>query len=60
MMVHNWLLGPAPRAARFGAPMTNADPYGVDLQHALYLCYELHYRGFAAQRAGQVNPSEGG
>jgi hypothetical protein len=40
--------------------MTNADPYGVDLQHALYLCYELHYRGFAAQRAGQVNPSEGG
>ncbi|MFI0720780.1 iron-containing redox enzyme family protein [Streptomyces sp. NPDC021224] len=24
-----------------------ADPYGEDLQLALYLCYELHYRGFA-------------
>ncbi|MFD9094541.1 iron-containing redox enzyme family protein [Streptomyces collinus] len=24
-----------------------ADPYGDDLQLALYLCYELHYRGFA-------------
>ncbi|MGW8670281.1 iron-containing redox enzyme family protein [Streptomyces niveus] len=23
-----------------------ADPYGEDLQLALYLCYELHYRGF--------------
>ncbi|SDM06321.1 iron-containing redox enzyme family protein [Streptomyces wuyuanensis] len=26
---------------------TMADPYGDDLQLALYLCYELHYRGFA-------------
>ncbi|AZM49639.1 hypothetical protein DMB38_31135 [Streptomyces sp. WAC 06738] len=24
-----------------------SDPYGDDLQLALYLCYELHYRGFA-------------
>ncbi len=24
-----------------------ADPYGEDLQLALYACYELHYRGFA-------------
>jgi len=24
-----------------------ADPYGEDLQLALYTCYELHYRGFA-------------
>ncbi|MFC9280828.1 iron-containing redox enzyme family protein [Streptomyces collinus] len=24
-----------------------AEPYGDDLQLALYLCYELHYRGFA-------------
>ena len=24
-----------------------ADPYGLDLQLALYTCYELHYRGFA-------------
>lgn len=26
----------------------SADPYGDDLQLALYCCYELHYRGFAA------------
>jgi hypothetical protein len=25
----------------------HADPYGEDLQLALYCCYELHYRGFA-------------
>ena len=24
-----------------------SDPYGLDLQLALYVCYELHYRGFA-------------
>jgi hypothetical protein len=24
-----------------------ADPYGLDVQVALYACYELHYRGFA-------------
>ncbi|TQK42670.1 heme oxygenase-like protein [Streptomyces sp. SLBN-118] len=28
------------------------DPYGDDLQLALYVCYELHYRGFAG-----VSPS---
>ncbi|MGV9455517.1 iron-containing redox enzyme family protein [Streptomyces sp. NPDC003635] len=27
--------------------LAGADPYGDDLQLALYLCYELHYRGFA-------------
>ena len=27
-------------------PMCEADPYGLDLQLALYICYELHYRGF--------------
>ena len=27
--------------------VTRAEPYGDDLQLALYLCYELHYRGFA-------------
>ncbi|MFC3687612.1 iron-containing redox enzyme family protein [Aquipuribacter hungaricus] len=27
--------------------VTGADPYGEDLQLALYLSYELHYRGFA-------------
>jgi hypothetical protein len=32
-------------------PIREADPYGLDLQLALYVCYELHYRGFAG-----VNP----
>ena len=27
--------------------LDRADPYGDDLQLALYCCYELHYRGFA-------------
>ncbi|MFF9498524.1 iron-containing redox enzyme family protein [Streptomyces sp. NPDC014656] len=31
---------PGPRAA------AAADPYGEDVQLALHLCYELHYRGF--------------
>jgi hypothetical protein len=35
--------GPLPRHGCVRA----ADPYGDDLQLALYLCYELHYRGFA-------------
>ncbi|WP_330336364.1 iron-containing redox enzyme family protein [Streptomyces sp. NBC_00557] len=35
--------GPLPRPAEAEA----ADPYGDDPQLALYLCYELHYRGFA-------------
>ncbi|MGW0984563.1 iron-containing redox enzyme family protein [Streptomyces xiamenensis] len=34
---------PLPRAAA----VSGADPYGADLQLALYLLYELHYRGFA-------------
>jgi len=29
------------------ADPAHADPYGDDLQLALYCCYELHYRGFA-------------
>ena len=29
------------------AAVAQADPYGEDLQLALYCCYELHYRGFA-------------
>jgi len=28
-------------------PLLESDPYGLDLQLALYSCYELHYRGFA-------------
>ncbi|MEV4017325.1 iron-containing redox enzyme family protein [Nonomuraea angiospora] len=37
-------------ALTFGEPaprVGSADPLGDDLQLALYLCYELHYRGFA-------------
>ncbi|MEV6319049.1 iron-containing redox enzyme family protein [Streptomyces sp. NPDC051776] len=44
-------------AALAGAPQRSAlpavdeaaraDPFGADLQLALYACYELHYRGFA-------------
>lgn len=35
----------------FDPPVADADPYGRDLQLALYVCYELHYRGF-----GDVDP----
>ncbi|MEU3841332.1 iron-containing redox enzyme family protein [Streptomyces sp. NPDC028635] len=35
--------GPLPAASA----VAGADPYGDDLQLALYVCYELHYRGFA-------------
>ncbi|MFD5073995.1 iron-containing redox enzyme family protein [Streptomyces sp. NPDC058371] len=35
--------GPLPHAE----DTRRASPYGDDLQLALYLCYELHYRGFA-------------
>ncbi|MCK0176402.1 iron-containing redox enzyme family protein [Mycolicibacterium sp. F2034L] len=39
----------APRnhLSRIEASLGDADPYGIDLQLALYVCYELHYRGFA-------------
>jgi hypothetical protein len=30
----------------------DADPYGEDLQLALYACYELHYRGFEGADPG--------
>jgi hypothetical protein len=42
---------PALHAGRIDVPLCEADPYGLDLQLALYVCYELHYRGFAG-----VNP----
>ncbi|MES4887998.1 iron-containing redox enzyme family protein [Streptomyces sp. NPDC096012] len=35
--------GPLPRPV----DAEDADPYGDDLHLALYVCYELHYRGFA-------------
>jgi hypothetical protein len=33
--------------ARISASVRDPDPYGLDLQLALYVCYELHYRGFS-------------
>ena len=38
---------PHNRLARVEASLGDSDPYGIDLQLALYVCYELHYRGFA-------------
>nr|WP_131739549.1 iron-containing redox enzyme family protein [Actinomadura roseirufa] len=33
------------------AAVASADPYGEDLQLALHVCFELHYRGFAGVEA---------
>ncbi|MGV0790497.1 iron-containing redox enzyme family protein [Mycolicibacterium sp. XJ1819] len=38
---------PAMHVRRIDVSLCEADPYGLDLQLALYVCYELHYRGFA-------------
>src|SRR6201996_2673423 len=38
---------PRDQLTRIIASVGDPDPYGLDLQLALYLCYELHYRGFA-------------
>ncbi|WP_030323148.1 iron-containing redox enzyme family protein [Streptomyces sp. NRRL B-3229] len=43
--VQEYLLGTG--ALPRHASVAGADVYGDDLQLALYLCYELHYRGFA-------------
>jgi hypothetical protein len=45
--VCDWLSGSASRVADVAAAVDDADPYSLDLQLALYVCYELHYRGFA-------------
>ena len=49
MAVRRSLTEPAPRdqVTRIGGSVRDSDPYGLDLQLALYMCYELHYRGFA-------------
>lgn len=54
MAVRRSLTEPAPRdqLTRIDASLRDSDPYGLDLQLALYMCYELHYRGFAG-----VDPS---
>ena len=49
MSVVNLLSERAPRNRldRIEAPIGDCDPYGIDVQLSLYVCYELHYRGFA-------------
>jgi Iron-containing redox enzyme len=49
MTVRRVLGGPSSRdqLARIGASVRDSDPYGLDLQLALCMCYELHYRGFS-------------
>jgi hypothetical protein len=49
MAVRHCLTEPAPRdqLTNIAASVRDSDPYGLDLQLALYMCYELHYRGFA-------------
>ncbi|GAC1654186.1 MAG: iron-containing redox enzyme family protein [Mycobacterium sp.] len=42
---------PALHSRPLDIPLCEADPYGLDLHLSLYVCYELHYRGFA-----EVNP----
>lgn len=44
--------------ARIGSSVGDSDPYGLDLQIALCMCYELHYRGFAGVDPGwEWNPA---
>ncbi len=44
--------------ARIGTSVRDSDPYGLDLQLALCMCYELHYRGFAGvDPAWEWNPA---
>jgi hypothetical protein len=49
LAVHRNLIEPPPhdQLTRIIASVGDPDPYGLDLQLALYMCYELHYRGFA-------------
>jgi Iron-containing redox enzyme len=37
---------PALHARPIDVPVSEANAYGLDLQLTLYVCYELHYRGF--------------
>ena len=49
MAVCRALTGPPSRdhLTRISASVRDSDPYSLDLQLALCMCYELHYRGFA-------------
>lgn len=46
------LSGGAPPASLRAFAVDTADPFGEDLQLALCLCYELHYRGFDGVASG--------
>jgi Iron-containing redox enzyme len=49
---------PLHRLVPVEAAVLDSDPWGIDLQLALYVCYELHYRGFAGVDAGwEWNPA---
>jgi len=59
LAVRRNLTEPAPhdQLTRIIASVGDPDPYGLDLQLALYMCYELHYRGFAGVDPGwEWNP----
>lgn len=59
MAVLDLLTERAPRTHlnRIEASIRDLDPYGIDVQLTLYVCYELHYRGFAGVDAGwEWNP----
>lgn len=48
MAVIDLLSERAPRSLldRVDAPIGDCDPWGIDVHLSLYVCYELHYRGF--------------
>ena len=49
---------PRRHLTRIDAPVTDSDPWGLDLHLALYICYELHYRGFrGVDPAWEWNPA---
>ena len=59
MAVLDLLTERAPRTHlnRVEASVGDSDPYGIDVQLSLYVCYELHYRGFAGVDNGwEWNP----
>lgn len=48
---------PRRQLTRISVPVIDSDPWGLDLQLALYVCYELHYRGFhGVDPAWEWNP----
>ena len=48
---------PRSRLDRIEASVGDCDPYGIDVQLSLYVCYELHYRGSPASiRGGNGTP----